>query len=132
MIGLDTNLLVRFATHDDADQYRTAEKLLREVRDTGQRCFLNHVVLCELVWTLRRQYRYSRHDIVATIEMLASIPEFELDNRRAIYLALANYKTGRGDFSDYLIGHINAQHGATPTATFDRGRRDSPLFRVLD
>lgn len=133
MRGVDTNVLVRFLTGDDPEQYETAERLFLAAEASGESLYLSVPVLCELVWTLRgRRYRHGGEAIVEVLERLLATPAIEIQEREAVQAALADYEDGQGDFADYLIGHLARSAGCTGTATFDRRLKGSPLFDVLD
>lgn len=53
--------------------------------------------------------------------------QFEIENRDIVRQALCDYRNGRGDIADYLIGRTNRSHGCDFTATFDRSLKDSPF-----
>ena len=65
MIGLDTNVLVRYLTGDDERQFRTARRFLEEVETAGNTVRVDHVVLAELSWVLQISYRFDRATLVA-------------------------------------------------------------------
>lgn len=128
MIGLDTNVLVRYFTHDDEQQWQQAT----EVVEGEQQCFITNIVLCELVWVLRGDpYKLSKDKILNALETMLHSPVFEFENRSAAYQALQRTKQGSGDFSDYLIGAIARQHGCHETATFDRKLKGEKNFKFL-
>ena len=128
MIGLDTNVLVRYLTRDNESQWQQA----KEVIESGQLCFIANIVLCELVWVLRgKPYKFSREEILSTLEMMLQSPAFEFENRSVVYQALQRAKQGRADFSDYLIGAITQQAGCQETVTFDRKLKGERGFRCL-
>ena len=52
-------------------------------------------------------------------------------NRELLRSALADYRDGSADFSDYVIGRHNARAGCQHTVTFDRSLRDGPTFQML-
>lgn len=129
MIGVDTNILVRYLTKDDEQQW---EKAVEIIEGTEQ-CFVANIVLCELVWVLRgKPYQFSREEISKTIEMMLQCAVFELENRSVVYQALQRFKQGNADFSDYLIGAIAQQSGCTTTATFDKKLREDKGFNLLE
>ncbi len=132
MIGLDTNVLVRAIAQDDPKQFRTVQALLDDAETSGEQVSVNTVVLCELAWTLQRSYRFDRPQLARAIEMLLTIPIFEVEHRAVVLRALSAFTAGTAGFPDYLIGELNADQNATPTVTFDRGLRASARFRVLD
>ncbi|WP_017740666.1 PIN domain-containing protein [Scytonema hofmannii] len=128
MIGLDTNVLVRYLTKDDVNQWEQASQIVQE----NQPCFISNVVLSEVVWVLRgRPYQFGKDEIIATLEMILQSSGFEFENRSIVYQALQRTKQGRSDFSDYLIGAIAQQVSCTETVTFDRKLRGDKGFRCL-
>jgi predicted nucleic-acid-binding protein len=131
LIGLDTNVLVRYLTQDDAAQARHANALLVEAAADGNRCFVGSVVLCELAWVLRGAYGLDRATIASTLERILATTQFAIDEKDVVRRALQDYRTGKADFADYVIGHRSQEAGCTATATFDRQLRGQTLFRVL-
>ena len=118
MIGLDTNILVRYVTADDLEQWQLAAGLIEA---EGQLCFLSNTVLCELVWVLRGQpYQFTRPQIAEVLEAMLATPVMEFENRSSVYQALQRMKLGKVDFSDYLIGAIAHHTGCSTTYSFNR------------
>ncbi|MEH2194055.1 MAG: type II toxin-antitoxin system VapC family toxin [Nostoc sp.] len=129
MIGVDTNILVRYLTKDDEQQWEKAVEII----EGEEQCFIANIVMCKLVWVLRgKPYQFSREEISKTIEMMVQCSVFELENRSVVYQALQRFKQGSADFSDYLIGTVAQQFGCTTTATFDRKLRDDKGFDLLE
>ena len=85
MIGLDTNVLIRYLTRDDERQWQQASELL----SSEQQCFIANVVLCEMVWVLRgNPYKFGKDEILNTLETMLQSAIFEFENRSAVYQAL--------------------------------------------
>lgn len=131
MIGLDTNVLVRYLTQDDPAQARRAGALVAGAVAKGERCFLAVVVLCELVWVLRGAYGLDKPAVVAVLDRMLSTVQFEIEQKDVVRRALEDYRSGRGDFADYMIGQRNLDAGCSETATFDRLLKGNRMFRVL-
>ena len=131
MIGLDTNLLVRYLTRDDASQYAKATALIDAAAKRGDRFVINSAVLCELVWVLRTTYRYSREEIGRTLEHILTTAEFDVERSDEARQALHDFQSTKADFSDALIGRINRSLGADHTVTFDRDLKPLETFRVV-
>jgi predicted nucleic-acid-binding protein len=129
--GLDTNVLVRYLAQDDPAQALRANKWMEEAVSRGQKCFLNEIVLCELIWVLRGAYEYEKADLVMVLEKLLATAQFVIEDRDLVLAALADFLQGSGDFSDYLIGRRNKGNGCSSTGTFDRNLKKSPLFTLL-
>jgi predicted nucleic-acid-binding protein len=128
VIGVDTNILVRYLTKDDEQQWQKAVEII----EGGEQCFIANIVLCELVWVLRgKPYEFSRAEIGKTIEMMLQCPVFELENSSLVYQALHRFQQEKADFSDYLIGAIAQQLGCSKTVTFDRKLADNKGFKLL-
>ncbi|NEN88138.1 MAG: type II toxin-antitoxin system VapC family toxin [Okeania sp. SIO3H1] len=129
MIGVDTNILVRYLTRDDELQWQKALEIIRE----NQPCFVSNIVLCELVWVLKSQkYRFTKDRIINILEMMLQSTVFELENPSVIYEAIERTKQGSADFSDYLIGVISRRAGCVETVTFDRKLRGEIGFNCLE
>lgn len=131
MTGLDTNVLARYLTQDEPRQSRRAAALVAQAVSGGQRLFVSTVVLCELVWVLRGAYALDRRTIAGALERILSTGQLEIDQKDIVREALEDYKTGGGDFADYVIGRRGREAGCESTATFDRRLKGSGLFRLL-
>jgi predicted nucleic-acid-binding protein len=131
MIGLDTNVLVRYLTQDDAAQAKKANALVAEAVASRTRLHLEAVVLCELVWVLNGAYRVDKATIVETLSRILESAQFSVADRDLAMGALAAYRAGAGDFADYLLGGRNRDSGCQHTVTFDRSLKGSRLFSLL-
>jgi predicted nucleic-acid-binding protein len=131
VIGLDTNVLVRYLTQDDPRQSRRATALVAEAVSGGERLFVGAVVLCELVWVLRAAYALDRSTIAMALDRILATAQLEIDQKDVVRAALEDYRAGGGDFADYVIGRRSRELGCDKTATFDRRLKASGLFRVL-
>jgi predicted nucleic-acid-binding protein len=131
MIGLDTNVLVRYLTSDDPGQFARAAAFIEAAARRGERFVVNSAVLCELVWVLAAAYDYSRQEIADALDRIFATAQFEIERLDEARQALGDFRTTRADFSDALIGRINRALGAEYTATFDRDLKGVETFRVL-
>lgn len=126
MKGLDTNVLVRYLVEDDPGQTARAARFIERECSADTPCFLNRIVLCELVWVLRGAYGYERHEIVEPLKMLLQTAEFRVDAADAAWGAVRLYESGGCDFPDGYLARTNRSAGCETTVTFDRkaGRLD--------
>ena len=131
MTGLDTNVLVRYLTQDDPRQSRRANALVAEAVAGKKRLFVSIVVLCELVWVLRGAYSLDRPTIAMALERILATAQLEIDAKDVVREALEDYRSGGGDFADYVIGRRGREVGCKSTATFDRRLKGSRFFRLL-
>jgi len=131
MIGLDTNVLVRYLTRDDPAQYAKAASVIETATDRGEQCVVNTAVLCELAWVLDTAYDYSREEIAGALEQILATAQFEVERLDEARQALADFRATKAGFSDALIGRINRTLSAEHTVTFDRGLKAVETFRLL-
>jgi predicted nucleic-acid-binding protein len=131
MIGLDTNVLVRYLVQDDAAQARAAAATIEGAASRGEGLFLSAVTLCELVWVLESAYERPRAAIASALEQIARTGGFTLEHTDHVRGAIAAYKATPADFADALVGRINLAAGCAHTVTFDRGLKRLPEFRLL-
>jgi len=130
--GLDTNVLLRYLMADDLEQSPIARALLDTAEEAGDRFFLSLVALCELCWTLRgRPYSLDRIDLSNVVGKLLEARLFEIQDRDLVRRALADYRQGRADFADYLIGRLNRSAGCSDTVSFDGKLDGAEGFSVL-
>ncbi len=128
MIGIDTNVLLRFfEAGDDAKQTAAARQLVREQAPV----FINPIVLAEFAWTLRKTFKLDRAAVHDRLAELIEADEFNLAYPEAMRRAVKQYETGVADFSDYLIGELNIVFGCDATLTFDKAAAKNRPFRHL-
>ena len=120
MIGLDTNVLARFLTQDDARQSARATRLIEKAIHAGDALFINQVVLCELAWVLARAYDFGKSELIAVFEKILLARQFEIEDKASIWAAFAEFKASKADFADCLIGIKNLKAGCAATYTFDQ------------
>jgi predicted nucleic-acid-binding protein len=130
MIGIDTNVLVRYVVQDDARQSATANHFIETSLSDDEPGWIASVVLCEFVWVLESAYGYARNPIVATLQRLFEVDRFRVEAPALAWRALAEYRSG-GDFSDALIALANEHEGCDYTATFDRAAAKLKAMRLL-
>jgi predicted nucleic-acid-binding protein len=131
VIGIDTNILIRYFTQDDAAQAQRVDELFVSASAAFERLHIADVVLAELVWVLRRIYRIPKAEVVVHLQEVLESEIFEIDDAPVVHAAFADYRDGRGDFADYLIGRRNAAAGDEHTVTFDKALAPHPAFVVL-
>ncbi len=120
MIGLDTNVLVRYIMQDDPKQSAKATKLIESL--TGdQPGFVPLVASVELVWVLSSSYGLTRDQIAEALDLLLRSKELVLDRADQVLQAQRRFAQGGADFADCLIERIAHAQGCETTMTFDTG-----------
>lgn len=132
MLGVDTNVLIRFFVNDDAKQSALAKRLIQKAKDEKKQIVVNLVVLCELVWVLESGYEFSRQEIAALLQRVLSTKQFEIQDKSVVWRALDDYRGAAVDFADCIIGRTNLKLGTKSTFTFDRALKRLDYFEQLD
>ena len=132
MIGLDTNVLVRYLVHDDLSQARKATQVITKQCTSEDPGFVNRMVLCELVWVLDSAYGYSKDTILAVLEKLLRTSQFKIEDIQSTWTAFRRYQKGKADFADCLLGATNQSGGCDVTVTFDRAASTLEGFQRLE
>jgi predicted nucleic-acid-binding protein len=128
MLGIDTNVLVRFLVRDDEAQFEKARKLIKREVAAGRRVFINQLVLMETEWVLRSRYDIPKNQITAAISGLLDASDVQFEDEPAIEEALFIWKDSTADFADCLIGAKNRRMGCRATASFDAKASRLPGF----
>ena len=118
--ALDTNVLVRLATRDDAVQFSKAEKVVRDRFSVSSPAWISVIVVVEYTWILTRLYQYSRREIANTLKALIETDCFRVEDQNLVRAAVRLYSETKADFSDCLILVRNQENGSDITHTFDR------------
>ena len=130
MIGVDTNVLVRFLTADDPRQHRTALAFFGE-RTPADPAYVSAVTLAETVWLLRRRYGLAPEEILESLSMIIDSDDFVVEGREAI----ESVRGGMGQpaqLTDFLIAKLGRKAGCSRTVTFDRrAARSVPDMELL-
>jgi predicted nucleic-acid-binding protein len=128
MIGLDTNVLVRYVTQDDAVQSAKATDWIERRLTAENPGFISVVAMAETAWVLERTYGLADRDIAATIERLLQADVLIVESEQQVFTAMIALKKGHASFSDALIGALGAEAGCSHTLTFDRSALRLPGF----
>ena len=133
MIGIDTNILIRYLTNDDEQQSTEVLKLLGQYSGIESSIYINNIVLCEVVWVLEAAYKYPKQDITHALKLVLQTPEFAFENHVNIVKVLYDYEQSNGaDFSDILISVTNIDKGCITTYSFDKKTCKHGYFKNLE
>ena len=131
MIGLDTNILVRYLTQDDPVQSRRAVEVMERRLTEKNPGFISIVAIVETVWVLDRAYGFSDREIAAAVERVLQTDALVVENEQEVFTAMLALKKRRGAFADALIGALGTRAGCSHTLTFDRKAARLPDFEIL-
>jgi predicted nucleic-acid-binding protein len=131
MIGLDTNIFVRYLTRDDPGQFRQAAQILERDLTTDNPGFVSLVTVAELVWVLDSIYNFTNEQVTSAVYRMLRVPTLQIQNAREVFLAADALQTTSASFDDALIGAVGAWAGCTTTLTFDKKAARLPSFRLV-
>lgn len=134
MIGLDTNILLRWLLDDSIvadDAPAQTDLVARTILESGETFFVNDIVLAETIWVLRNKVGQSRKVVEEIVNRLLGSTNVETANPKVIRRALDAFVKGKADFADYLIAELNAEAGCTTTLTFDNKAARHSSFSKL-
>lgn len=120
MIGLDTNVVIRFLTQDDPIQSPIANDLIENTLSQSNLGFITLVSLIEIVWVLESCYDQNKATLCQIIEQLLSIKQIKVERADLAHQALKSYKKASADFSDAVIAITSEHEGCNKTFTFDK------------
>jgi len=120
MIGLDTNVLVRYVAQDDTTQSSKASTLI-ESFTADMPGYISVVSVIELVWVLTGCYNATKSEICEVLETLLRTKEIIVAEAETVWKALRMFKDSKADFADCLIACSCAEAGCEHTLTFDNG-----------
>ncbi len=132
MIGLDTNVLVRYLTQDDPGQAAITNRLVEERLTSRNPGFVTSIVLVEVIWVLETCYQQPKNAIQNVVNALLTTKQLMIDEADLVYLALKRFSTGNADFSDALITVICESRGCTSTVSFDKKAGSVGMIDIND
>jgi predicted nucleic-acid-binding protein len=130
MIGLDTNVVLRYLTQDDPVQSAKAAHLLERQLTPHRPGFISLVTIAEVVWTLASNYDLSKREIAQILEGFLGAPNIVVQNEQEVDAAMIALDEG-SDFADALIAALGTWAGCSRTLTFDRKATRIEGFELL-
>nr|MBF0681346.1 type II toxin-antitoxin system VapC family toxin [Pseudomonas sp.] len=120
MIGLDTNVLVRYIMQDDDKQAAKATEIIESL-STATPGFVTLMSVVELVWVLSSCFDLTRDQISQVLDTLLRAKQLVVDQADQVVRALRAYSSSSADFADCLIERTAASAGCVKTMTLDVG-----------
>lgn len=119
MLGVDTNVLVRYLVRDDQQQFEQARRLIKRESEKNEFVLVSLMVLLETEWVLRSRYDLSKSEILSAFSALLEVADLSFEDEPAVEHALYSWKDSAADFADCLIDAHNRRLGCQVTVTFD-------------
>ena len=131
MIGLDTNILVRYLTQDEPAQSAKATEILERRLTLKNPGFVSVVAMVETAWVLDRAYGLTAQEIANAVERMLQVEVLVIENEQEVFSAMIALRQGRGSFADALITELGTRAGCTRTLTFDHKATQLPGFQLV-
>jgi predicted nucleic-acid-binding protein len=131
MTGIDTNVLVRYITRDDPEQYRAAKSFLESDCTQEEPGYVNVIVLCELAWVLDGVHDATDEEWTEVLDQLLRTRQLQIERRDQVRLALGRYKQSAAGFPACLLSQLNQDEGCGETVTFDQDAGTMDGWRTL-
>ena len=131
MIGLDTNVVVRYLAQDDGRQSPVATRFIERTLTPEAPGFVAAITLCEIAWVLTDCYGADDKRVKKVVEGLLTSKQIVVEYADLVWKALREWQDSSADFSDALIGQIALASGADKTVTFDKAAAKLDAFELL-
>lgn len=120
MIGIDTNVLVRYIAQDDKVQSGRATSFIERECDAAAPGFVGLVVLVEVVWVCESNYGATRGEVADIVRRILSIRQLRVQDAETAWKALRLFESSKADFADCLTERSARAAGCEGVMTFDR------------
>jgi predicted nucleic-acid-binding protein len=120
VIGLDTNVVVRYLTQDDPKQSPIATRLMEKTLSSDEPGFISLVVLAEVVWVLVSLYSVDRLGVAEVVSGFLTTEQLRVESAELVWRAKRRYEQSKADFRDALIVECALAAGCKRSVTFDR------------
>jgi predicted nucleic-acid-binding protein len=120
MIGLDTNVVIRYLLQDDPQQAERATAFIEQQLSVENPGYISLVVLTEIAWVLRSCYGIDREMLSRTLRVVLETRQLWVERTDLVVRALRRYADNTADFSDALIVELARDNGCSETVSFDR------------
>lgn len=130
MIGLDTNILVRYLIQDDEVQSPIATEIIEHQLTQANPGYVSVVTMAEIAWVLDRSYDMAPHEIAFAVERMLQLEVLVIESEQEVFAAMVALKQGQASLADALIAELGTRAGCRYTLTFDNRATRLPGFRL--
>lgn len=120
MIGIDTNVLVRYIAQDDTGQSKRASRFIEDECNAATPGFISLVVLVELVWVSESCYGATPTEVANMVRRILGIRQLVVQAAEVVWKALRLFESSKADFADALVECLARAAGCSAVMTFDK------------
>lgn len=131
MIGIDTNIIVRYLTQDEPQQSAKATEIIERRLTEDDPGFISIVAMVETVWVLDRAYGFTTRETALAIERLLQTEVLLLEHEQEVFTAMIALSKGQGAFADAISAALGIKAGCPYTLTFDQKAQRLAGFKLL-
>jgi len=129
--ALDTNVIVRFLTRDNAAQHAAVLWRFEQARTAGEQFYVAVPVWAEASWVLTRIYGVDRGALLTALEAFSQLPVLAPSSAGFLRQCLTAAKATALDWPDVIVGMAAREAGCEATLSFDKQAAKSDLFELL-
>ncbi len=111
MVAIDTNIIIRFLTRDDEEQYQASYKIF-----LAEDIYIPDTVILEVEWVLRYAYDFSAEAICQALRKVCGLKNVHLSDAQRIAQVITWHESGL-DFADAF--HLANSQTCLQLKTFD-------------
>lgn len=130
MIGLDTNVMVRYIEQDDPVQSPKADNIISSLTPQNPG-YISVVTMVEISWVLVGAYKRTKSQVVQALDWILNTQQLVVENSSLVTQALHRYSIGNADFPDCLIERAANAASCSATLTFDRRAAGSAGMQLI-
>ncbi len=131
MIGIDTNILVRYFTQDEPGQSARATRLIASL-SADKPGFIPLVSIVELIWVLQGPYGVTKEETIVLLDDVLHTEEFLVEDAEVVAQAVRAYAGANADFADCMIERSAHHAHCTHTVTLDSKAAKTAGMALLD
>ena len=132
MIGLDTNVFLRYLVVDNNKKQHELVRSFMAGRTADNPAYISHVTLAETVWVLSSRLKYTQEVIMAALANLLDSSDLVFEGQEELSLLVNEESSISVDLADYLIVWAGVRAGCTHTITFDKSAaRHIPSMKLF-
>ncbi len=100
---LDANIVIRFLTRDNEEYYHKSVKIFQDIESEKIGVMLMDFILAEIIYVLKRIYKYSKNDIATVLKKLLLYKNLYTENKLITFEAIEIYADINIDFADAML-----------------------------
>jgi len=129
---LDTNIILRYLTADDAQKAKRCEDVFKKAADGKETLYTTTLVIAEVVWVLEKIYKLSEGDIAKAIRQILNTPHIECDEKDILLRAVGLYELKKIDFIDVYNAVIMETQGIDTLYSYDTDFDSIPSLKRIE